>query len=117
MSTLQANDTWKQGTLGRTGRSVGRLGLAAGYGADQRCVEMAFERGANYFYWGTFRRDSFAEGLRALRSQRDQFVLVIQSYTRIAALLDGSLERALRSLKMDFTDVLLLGMWNKDVTP
>jgi aryl-alcohol dehydrogenase-like predicted oxidoreductase len=107
----------KQGTLGRTGKAVGRIGLASGYGADQRCVEMAFERGANYFYWGTFRRDSFAEGLRALRSRRDEFVLVIQSYTRVAGLLGGSLERALRALNMDFTDVLLLGMWNKDVTP
>src|SRR6266704_830052 len=110
-------NSWKHATLGRTGKIVGRIGLASGYGADQRCVEMAFERGANYFYWGTFRRDSFAEGLRALRSRRDEFVLVIQSYTRVAGLLSGSLERALRALNMDFTDVLLLGMWNKDVTP
>ncbi len=108
-------DSWKQGTLGRTGTTVGRIGLACGYGADQRCVEMGFDRGVNYFYWGTFRRDSFGEGLRALRSQRDKFVLVIQSYTRVAGLLGWSLERALQTLKMDYTDVLLLGMWNKDV--
>jgi aryl-alcohol dehydrogenase-like predicted oxidoreductase len=108
---------WKRSTLGRTGISVGRIGLAAGYGADQHCVELGFERGVNYFYWGTFRRDSFGEGLRNLRSQREKFVLVIQSYTRLASLLDWSLERALRALKLDYTDVLLLGMWNKDVTP
>src|SRR5512144_2848932 len=78
---------------------------------------MAFERGVNYFYWGSFRRDSFGEGLRQLRPQREKFVLVVQSYTRLAALLGWSLERALRALKMDYTDVLLLGMWNKDVTP
>lgn len=112
-----SRSNWMQGTLGRTGRPVGRLGLASGYGADQRCVEMAFERGANYFYWGTFRRDSFGEGLRALHNRREHFVLVIKSYTRLAGLLTGSLERALRALHMDFTDVLLLGMWNKDVTP
>jgi aryl-alcohol dehydrogenase-like predicted oxidoreductase len=110
------SENWKQGTLGRTGLPVGRIGLASGYGADQRCVEMGFERGVNYFYWGTFRRDSFGEGLRGLRQQRDRFTLVIQSYTRVAGLLGWSLERALRALKMDYTDVLLLGMWNKDVT-
>lgn len=103
--------------LGRTGVPVGRIGLASGYGADQRCVRLGFERGVNYFYWGTFRRDSFGEGLRELHSQREKFVLVIQSYTRVAGLLGWSLERALRSLKMDYADVLLLGMWNKDVTP
>jgi len=108
---------WARTTLGRTGRAVGKLGLGSGYGADQRCVEMAFERGMNYFYWGTFRRDSYGEGLRALRSKREDFVLVVQSYTRLSSLLGWSLERALRSLKMDYADVLLLGMWNKDVTP
>jgi aryl-alcohol dehydrogenase-like predicted oxidoreductase len=111
------SDSWKQSFLGRTGISVGRVGLAAGYGADQRCVELGFERGVNYFYWGTFRRDSFADGLRNLRSRRDEFVLVVQSYTRLAGLLDWSLERALRALKFEYADVLLLGMWNKDVTP
>ncbi len=108
---------WKQTLLGRTGRSVGRLGIASGYGADQRCVELAFERGMNYFYWGTFRRDSFANGLRNLRSRREEFLLVVQSYTRMASLLGWSLERALRALKFDYADVLLLGMWNKDVPP
>jgi aryl-alcohol dehydrogenase-like predicted oxidoreductase len=111
------SDDWKRSRLGRKGISVGRLGLSSGYGADHRCVEMGFERGVNYFYWGSFRRDSFGEGLRALRPQREKFVLVIQSYTRLASLLGWSLERALRALKMDYADVLLLGMWNKDVTP
>ncbi len=108
---------WQHTVLGRTGRRVGRLGLASGYGADQRCVEMAFERGMNYFYWGTFRRDSFGEGLRQLRARRNSFLLVIQSYTRMAGLLGWSLERALRALKFDYTDVLLLGMWNKEIPP
>jgi aryl-alcohol dehydrogenase-like predicted oxidoreductase len=108
---------WKKAVLGRTGRSVGRLGLAASYGADQRCVEMAVERGVNYLYWGSMRLDSFGAGLKALRPRRDQFMVVIQSYTRLAALLPWSLERALRKLEMDYADVLLLGMWNKDVSP
>ena len=39
---------WKTTTLGKTGWKVGRLGLASSYGADERCVQMAFERGINY---------------------------------------------------------------------
>src|SRR5271165_487410 len=40
-----------------------------------------------------------------------------QSYSRIAALVPWSLERALKSLGMDHADILLLGLWNKDVSP
>jgi aryl-alcohol dehydrogenase-like predicted oxidoreductase len=42
-------------------------------------------------------------------------VLVIQSYTRLASLMGWSLERALRALRFDYADVLLLGLWNKPV--
>jgi aryl-alcohol dehydrogenase-like predicted oxidoreductase len=107
---------WKTAVLGRTNRKVGRLGLAASDGADERCVELAFERGINYFYWGSMRKASFGAGLRNLRSRRDSFLLVIQSYSRLASLVPWSLERALRSLGMDYADVLLLGMWNKEVS-
>jgi predicted aldo/keto reductase-like oxidoreductase len=110
-------DTWKTATLGRTNRTVGRLGLAAGYGADEHCVRLAFERGVNYLYWGSRRTGSFAAGLRGLRSRRDTFVLVIQSYARLAAMVPWSLKRALRSLSLDYADILLLGMWNKAVKP
>ncbi len=44
-------------------------------------------------------------------------VLVIQSYSRLASLVGWSLERALRALRLDHTDVLLLGMWNHPVPP
>lgn len=108
---------WKRAVLGRTGRKVGRLGLSASYGADQRCVEMAVERGVNYLYWGSMRRASFGAGLRNLRSLRDQFTIVIQSYSRFSGVLSWSLEKALRDLEMDYADVLLLGMWNKEVWP
>jgi aryl-alcohol dehydrogenase-like predicted oxidoreductase len=94
---------------------VGRLGVAAGYGVPGTALEWAFERGVNYIYWGSRRTDSFGAALKRLRPQRERFVLVIQSYTRVAGLLGWSLERALRSLGFDYTDVLLLGMWNKPV--
>src|SRR5512135_38595 len=98
-------ENWKHTLLGRTNRTVGRLGLAASYGADERCVQLAFERGINYLYWGTMRTSTFAAGLRALKARRDSIMLVIQSYARLAALVPWSLERALRSLGMDYADV------------
>lgn len=103
--------------LGRTGLHVGRLGISASYGVSGDALERAFERGVNYIYWGSRRTASFGEGLKHLRPQRDCLVLVIQSYTRVAGLEAWSLERALRALSFDQTDVLLLGMWNKPVTP
>src|ERR1019366_6809322 len=76
-------------------------------------VQIAFERGVTYLYWGSMRTAKFGAGLRGLRSRRDEFHLVIQSYSRIAALVPWSLERALKSLGMDHADILLLGMWNQ----
>jgi len=98
--------------LGRTGIEVCRLGLAASYGAPASAVEQAFDSGVNYFYWGSFRRDAFGDGLRTLSTKRDRFLLVTQSYSRMASLIAPSLERALRALRFDYSDVLLLGLWN-----
>ena len=107
---------WKTSLLGKTNWKVSRLGLASSYGADERCVQMASERGVNYLYWGSMRTAKFGAGLRSLRSRRDEFRLVIQSYSRIAAMVPWSLECALKSLGMDHADILLLGLWNKDIT-
>ncbi len=66
--------------LGRTGLKVGRLGIASGYGAPAAAIEEAFERGSNYFTWGTVIK-GYARGMReALRNivakgQRDRLVL------------------------------------------
>jgi hypothetical protein len=76
-----------QGVLGRTGLAVGRLGISASYGVPGDALERAFERGVNYIYWGSRRTASFGDGLKRLRPQRDKFVLVIQSYTRVAGLM------------------------------
>jgi len=103
--------------LGRTGREVARLGLAASYGVPGAAVESAFERGVNYLYWGSRRTDTFAMALRNLRARRERIVLVVQSYARMASLMARSLERALRRVHYDYADVLLLGMWNKPVAP
>jgi aryl-alcohol dehydrogenase-like predicted oxidoreductase len=44
----------KKTTLGRTGLPVGRLGISSSFGAPATAFEEAFERGCNYFTWGTF---------------------------------------------------------------
>ncbi len=106
---------FKRLRLGRTGLEVGRLGVAASYGVPGSAVEWAFERGADYMFWGSRRSETFGAALKNLRAQRERFVLVIESYTRVAGLLGWSLERALRSLSFDRADVLLLGLWNKPV--
>jgi predicted aldo/keto reductase-like oxidoreductase len=107
--------TFERTLLGSTGLSVGRLGVAASYGVPTAAVERAFAHGVNYFYWGTFRRGGFGQAIRNLAPQRDRFVVVIQSYSRMASLMGLSLERALRSLRLDHADVFLLGLWNKPV--
>ena len=115
MTTVKdtASASFQRALLGRTALEVGRLGVAAGYGVPGPALEWAFERGVDYIYWGSQRQDSFGTSLKKLRTQRERFVLVIQSYTRVASLLSRSLERALRALSFDHADVLLLGMWNK----
>jgi aryl-alcohol dehydrogenase-like predicted oxidoreductase len=94
---------------------VGPLGVAASYGVPAAAVESAFERGVNYMYWGSRRSPRFADALRHLSRQRERMVLVLQSYSRVAALLDWSIERGLRALRFDYADVLLLGLWNRQV--
>jgi aryl-alcohol dehydrogenase-like predicted oxidoreductase len=109
--------SFERGILGRTGLPVGRLGIASSYGVPGTALEMAFERGVNYVFWGSRRTKTLGEALKRMRPNRERIVLAVQSYTRAAGLLDWSLERALRSLNYDYADVLLLGLWNKPVPP
>jgi aryl-alcohol dehydrogenase-like predicted oxidoreductase len=100
--------------LGRTGLEVVPLGLAASYGIPGKDVERAFERGLNLFYWGTRRTPDFGRALRRIAGRdRGKVVTVIQSYARAPWLITRSLESALRALGLDYTDVLLLGWWNR----
>src|SRR5512139_3571508 len=108
-------DFKKQRILGRTGLRVGRLGVACSYGAPTEAYEEAFERGVNYFYWGSMRKASMVQAIRNIirKGKRDQLVIVIQSYSRSASLLEYSLRRGLKILGIDTADVFLLGWFNK----
>jgi aryl-alcohol dehydrogenase-like predicted oxidoreductase len=101
--------------LGRTGLSVGCLGIASSYGAPTEAYEEAFERGVNYFYWGSMRKESMAQAIRNIikKGRRDKLVIVIQSYSRSAVLLESFFRKGLRTLGIESADVLLLGWFNQ----
>lgn len=108
-------DSFKTATLGQTGIEVGRLGVAASYGAPAKAFEEAFERGCNYFYWGSQRRSGMRQAILNIcqKGNRDDLIIVVQSYSRSAFLMEAFLKKALRSLAIDYADVLLLGWHNK----
>jgi aryl-alcohol dehydrogenase-like predicted oxidoreductase len=101
--------------LGKTGLKVGPLGVASSYGAPANAFEEAFEKGCNYFYWGSQRRKSMRQAIKNICGQgkRDDLIVVIQSYSRSAILMEAFFKKALNSLVLDHADVLLLGWHNK----
>jgi aryl-alcohol dehydrogenase-like predicted oxidoreductase len=116
---MQSNDWRTRVPLGKTALQVSRIGLASSYGLGADGLQAAFEEyGINYFYWGTWRRESFGEGIRDLaRRKREDLVVVIQSYSRLAGMLTSSLERALSRLKLDQADIFLLGFHSRQPSP
>jgi aryl-alcohol dehydrogenase-like predicted oxidoreductase len=102
-------------TLGRTGLSVGPIGVSGGYGIDESSLLSAFDRGVNYFYHGSFRRSGMTSAVRTLtkNGKRDDLVLVLQSYSRWGWLLERTFKAGLRKLGTDYADILLLGLFNQ----
>jgi aryl-alcohol dehydrogenase-like predicted oxidoreductase len=99
--------------LGRSGLNVGKLGLGSSFGAPTSAYREAFDRGVNYFYWGSLRRDGMGQAIREIATQnRDDLVVVLQSYSRFAGMLQRTFELGLRKLQLDHADVLLLGWHN-----
>jgi predicted aldo/keto reductase-like oxidoreductase len=100
--------------LGKTGLKVGRLGVASSYGAPAKGFEEAFDKGCNYFYWGSLRKSGMCEAIRNIcrEGKRDDLVIVIQSYSRSGFLMETFYHRALKRLAIDHGDVLLLGWYN-----
>lgn len=101
-------------TLGPTGLSVSRIGLAGGYGIPATAVEKAYhEHGINYFYWVT-RKPGMGAALKKLaRDGREKMVIAVQSYDHLGFFLKRSVEKALADLETDFVDILFLGWFNK----
>lgn len=100
--------------LGRTGLTVGRLGISSSFGAPAAAFEEAFERGCNYFTWGTFIRGRSSALRTAIRTitaagQRDRLVVAMLSYAHQAALTDYFFTRGLAAAGLEYADLLLLG--------
>ncbi len=96
--------------LGASGLSTSRMGIGsdAGIGAD--ALEWAFERGINYFYWGTRRTKGMREAIHALAPKhRDKMVVALQSYDLTGLGMNHAFHRGLRQLRLDYADVLILG--------
>jgi aryl-alcohol dehydrogenase-like predicted oxidoreductase len=112
------NDFLTARLLGRSGLMVGRLGLGSSYGAPASAYEQAFERGCNYFYWGSIRRKGMRDAIRHIAGRhRDRIVVVLQSYSRHGLLLKHRIETGLRGLGLDYADILLLGYHNQPLSP
>jgi aryl-alcohol dehydrogenase-like predicted oxidoreductase len=98
-------------TLGRTGFSVARLGIASSYGTDEAMVEEAVARGVNYLYWGALRTRRMAEGIkRVARRNRADLIIVVHTIARTVSSINRVVHRSRKRLDVDYIDVLLLGM-------
>jgi aryl-alcohol dehydrogenase-like predicted oxidoreductase len=103
-------------TLGRTGLSVSRLGIGASYGIPALAVEKAFhEHGVNAFYWGAIRKTSMGDALINLcRNDRERVVVMFQTYDKSGLLMRHFHEKGLRTLGIDYADILIMGWSNRE---
>ena len=105
-------------TIGSTNLKVGRLGIASSYRAPAKAYEVAFERGCNYFTWGSFIRGRSLEMKKAIinilkKNPRESLVISMISYAHNAWLTEYHLKKKLKELDIDYADVLLLGHFSK----
>jgi len=104
--------------LGNTGLDISRVGISSSFGAEKGVYEEAFDRGCNYFTWGTFikgRSRPFREFVCDLgkAGKREQIVLGLLSYSHTVLLGDIFLQNALKQLKTEYIDSLILGYFSK----
>jgi aryl-alcohol dehydrogenase-like predicted oxidoreductase len=97
-------------TLGRTGITASRLGLAGAYGIDGDATERAFhELGINYFFV-TPRMRGVAEGVRRLvrAGHRDELVIASGASIPFGFSVDHEFRKAVRALGIEHVDVFHL---------
>ncbi len=108
----------KQIILGRTGLQAGKLGIASSFRAPASAYEEAFEKGCNYFTWGTFIKGRCPEMEKAVRNivakgERDKLIMAMLTYAHIRYLTDVFFNKGLKRLGIEQADVLLLGYFPK----
>jgi len=104
--------------LGKTGLSVGRLGISSSFGAPAAAYEEAFERGCNYINWGTFIKGRSADMSGAVKNilkkgKRDDLIISMLSYAHNSSITELFLKKGLKILGIEYTDILLLGYFSK----
>lgn len=105
-------------TLGRTGLKAGRLGISSSFGAPAAGFEEAFERGCNYFTWGTFikgRSGHMREAIKNIvkKGGRHDLIISMLSYAHNAYLTEHFLKHGLEVAGIEYADVLVLGFFPK----
>lgn len=101
------SDEFLRGVLGRTGRTVHRLGLAASYRPGERAVERALDEGINYCFCYGFDRQMVRVLRRLSPDRRDRIVIATGAYNTPWRRpdLEKALEKRLRQLRTDRIDV------------
>jgi aryl-alcohol dehydrogenase-like predicted oxidoreductase len=106
-------DFGEQVSLGASGLRVRRMGIGSDAGISAKALEWAFERGINYFYWGSRRRPGMKEAIRKLaKGRREEMVIALQTYDYTGLALRRTFMQGLRALEIDYADVMILGNRN-----
>lgn len=104
--------------LGASGLTTPRMGIGSDSGVPCEALEWAFERGVNYFYWGSRRTKGMKEAIRNLAPRcRERMTIVLQTYDYTGLAMEQTFLRGLKQLKIDYADAFILGMRNKPVPP
>ncbi len=104
--------------LGASGLTTPRMGIGSDSGVPCEALEWAFERGINYFYWGSRRTKGMKEAIQKLAPRsREKMIIVLQTYDYTGLALEQTFLRGLKQLKIEYADAFILGMRNKPVPP
>ena len=102
--------------LGATGLTTRRMGIGADSHVPCEALEWAFDRGINYFYWGSRRTRGMKDAIRRLAPRwREKMIIVLQTYDYTGLALEHTFLRGLKQLGIDYADVFILGMRNKPI--
>lgn len=70
---------------------------------------MAFERGVNYLYWGSLRKEPMGEGIRRIVAKsRERAVIVVNGFIPFAFRYRQIVESSFRMLHTDYIDIFLI---------
>jgi aryl-alcohol dehydrogenase-like predicted oxidoreductase len=96
-----------RGTLGSTGMSVHRVGLAASYRPGKKAIYKAIDEGINYLFYFGFDTQMSGVLRDVLKTNRGRYVVATGAYNYIWWSQDirRTLEKRLRQLRTDYIDV------------